>query len=83
MKNYVHARLDREERARLDELKRVTGETESALVKKGLRLVHEREVGTGGTRSALEIAKKLKLVGKYRGPADLSTNRKYLDDFGR
>ena len=80
MKHYVHARLGPEERAQLDELKEATGETESALVKQGLRLVHERAVRS--RRSALDVAGRL--VGKYRGgPNDLSTNRKHLDDFGR
>ena len=79
MKNYVHARLDREARAQLDELKKATGETESALVKRGLRLVHEQ---VRPRRSALEVAGRL--VGKYSGgPKDLSTNKKHLDDFGR
>lgn len=81
MKTYVHARLDPGDRARLDELKQVTGETETALVKKGLRLVHEREIQGRRKRTALEVAGKL--VGKYRGPSDLSTNKKYLDDLGR
>jgi hypothetical protein len=82
VKRYVHARIGAEERARLDELKRVTGETESSLVKRGLRLVHEREV-EARQRSALQVAKELRLVGKYQGPPDLSTNERYLDDFGR
>jgi hypothetical protein len=81
MKTYVHARIDREDRARLDELKQVTGETETALVKRGLRLVHEHEVRARRKRTALNVARKL--VGKYRGPSDLSTNKKYLDDLGR
>jgi len=81
MKTYVHARLDREDRARLDELKQVTGETETALVKKGLRLVYDRELKARRHGTALEIAGKL--VGKYRGPSDLSTNKRHLDDFGR
>jgi len=79
MKQYVHARLGREERAQLDELKKATGHTESDLVKQGLRLVHER---IRSRRSALDVAGKL--VGKHRGgPKDLSTNKKHLDDFGR
>lgn len=81
MKGYVHARLDARDRARLDELKRLTGESESALVKKGLRLVHDREVRTHRKQNALTIAGKL--VGKYRGPSDLSVNKSYLDDLGR
>jgi hypothetical protein len=79
MKKYVHARLDPEERACLEELKKATGETESALVKRGLRLVHEHEVRR--RRPALRIAGRF--VGKYRGgPKDLSTGRKHLQDFG-
>ena len=80
MKQYVHARLAPEERARLEDLKRLTGQSESALVKQGLRLVHEREVSA--RRSVLDLAGRL--VGRFRGgPRDLSTNRKHLDDFGR
>lgn len=79
MKAYVHARLGPADRDRLAELKQATGETDSALVKRGLQLVHEREVRR--RRSALDVAREF--VGKYRGgPADLSTNRKHLDDFG-
>lgn len=80
MKRYVHARLAPEERAQLEELKRITGDSETALVRKGLRLVHEHEVR--GRRSVLDLAGPL--VGKYRGgPKDLSTNKKHLEDFGR
>lgn len=80
MKPYVHARLGPDERRQLEELKRVTGESETKLVKEGLRLVHEREVH--GRRSVLDVAGRT--VGKYRGgPKDLSTNKKHLDDFGR
>jgi hypothetical protein len=81
MKGYVPARLGPEDRARLDQLKQVTGERETALVKRGLRLVHEHELQARRKRTAFEIAGKL--VGKYRGPSDLSTNKKYLDDLGR
>lgn len=80
MKPYVHARLRPEERAQLEELKRLTGDSETALVKKGLRLVHEHAVRT--RRSVLDLAGTL--VGRYQGgPKDLSTNKKHLDDFGR
>jgi len=80
MKDYVHARLAPEERAQLEELKRITGDSETALVKKGLRLVHEHEVRA--MRSVLDLAGTF--VGKYRGgPRDLSTNKKHLEDFGR
>ena len=80
MKNYVHARLGDEERAMIEELKKATGETESGLVKKGLRFVYEREVQA--RKSALEVAGKL--VGKYSGgPRDLSSNKKHLEGFGQ
>jgi hypothetical protein len=79
VKAYVHARLGPEERAQLEELKRLTGESETALVKRGLRLVHEREVRT--KPSVADVAGKL--VGKFRGPSDLSSNKTHLDDFGQ
>jgi hypothetical protein len=80
MKSYVHARLGERERALLEELKKATGETESALVKKGLRLVYETEVRT--RTSVLDAAGKL--AGKYSGgPRDLSSNKKHLEGFGR
>lgn len=79
MKNYVHARLGPEERAQLEELKRATGDTESRLIKRGLQLVHEREVRS--RRSVLDVAGRI--AGKYRGPRDLSTNKKHLEGFGK
>jgi hypothetical protein len=80
MKQFVHARLAPDERRQLEDLKRLTGDSETALVKKGLRLVHEHEVRN--RRSVLDLAGPL--VGKYRGgPRDLSTNKRHLDDFGR
>lgn len=78
VKNYVHARLSPDERAQLDELKRATGESESGLIKRALRLVHEREVR--GARSVLDVAGRI--VGKRRGATDLSTNKTHLEGFG-
>ena len=80
MKNYVHARIDREEAALLKELKKATGQTESALVKKGLKLVYQQEVSQ--VKSALDLARGS--AGKFRGgPRDLSTNKKYFEGFGQ
>jgi hypothetical protein len=80
MKNYIHARLDREEQALLKELIKVTGETISALVKKGLRLVYQKEMKPA--KSALELAGDA--VGCVAsGIRDLSTNKKHLEGFGR
>ena len=39
MKAYIHARLTKEDRATLDHLKQVTGESESALIRRGLKLL--------------------------------------------
>jgi len=80
MKNYIHARLDREEQLLLKELIKATGETITALVKKGLRLVHQKEVKS--SKSALDIAGDL--VGCVSsGISDLSTNPKHMEGFGR
>ena len=78
MKTYIHARLDPEERVELDELRRKTGQTESELVRRGLRLVADEE---RSRRSALDLAGRS--VGRFKkAPRDLSTNRKHLDGFG-
>jgi Ribbon-helix-helix protein, copG family len=78
MKAYIHARLDEEERAALDELKRLTGHSESELVRRGLRLVVAAE---SRRRSALDLAGRS--VGRFKkAPKDLSTNRKHLEGFG-
>ena len=78
MKPYVHARVGKEDRALLDDLKRATGRSESELVRHGLRLVAQE---LGGRPSALELAGPS--VGKFaRGPRDLSTNRTHLEGFG-
>lgn len=62
----------------LEQLKHVTGRTESELVRRGLQLVAEEE---GRRRSALELAGRS--VGRFKkGPKDLSTNRKHLEGFG-
>jgi hypothetical protein len=79
MKAYVHARLSKEERAILEELKKSTGQSESELIRRGLRLVFNEQKPT---RSALELAGKS--VGKFKkGPKDLSTNKKHLEGFGQ
>ena len=78
MKTYIHARLGRQDRLVLEELKKSTGRTESEIVRRGLQLVAQEE---GGRRSALELAGRS--VGRFKkGPRDLSTNRKHLEGFG-
>jgi len=83
MKDYIHARLDREEQLLLKELVKATGETVSALVKKGLRLIYRQEVQeVKGAKNALEAA------GRYvgcvsSGIGDLSHNKKHMEGYGK
>ena len=78
MKAYIHARLSEEDRIILDRLKRVTGRTESQIVRHGLKLVAEAEERR---RTALALAGRS--VGRFKnGPKDLSVNKKRLDGFG-
>ena len=78
MKTYIHARLSQEDRAILEKLKKSTGHSESALVRRGLHLA-AKELGPG--KSARALAGRS--VGKFKnGPRDLATNRKHLDGFG-
>jgi hypothetical protein len=77
MKDYIHARLGKQDREVLERLKKATGLSESDIVRKGLHLV-AREVQQ---RSALDLAGSS--VGRFgRGPRDLSTSRDHLEGFG-
>jgi hypothetical protein len=79
MKAYIHARLSRQDRARLDRLKAATGRSESDLVRLGVQLA-ERELGSHA--SALDLAGRS--VGRFPGgPPDLSMSRRHLEGFGR
>ncbi|MGB7220396.1 MAG: hypothetical protein WBD07_16480 [Vicinamibacterales bacterium] len=79
MKAYIHARLAKGDYAVLRDLKKATGHSESQLVRRGLRLVLDE---LGRRRSALDVAGQS--VGRFRrGPADLSTNKKRLEGFGK
>ena len=78
MKRYVHARLGPDERAALEELTAKTGRSESDILRRGLQLVAREE---RRRRSALDLAGPS--VGRFsKGPRDLSSNRKHLEDFG-
>ena len=80
MKGYIHARLGDAEKDILQELKQTTGETESSLVKRGLRLVYEERVKKA--KSALQIAGKG--VGRFSSKlGDLSVNKKHLEGYGK
>jgi hypothetical protein len=78
VKVYIHARLRKEDRAALEELKETTQQTESEIVRRGLQLVAQEE---RRRLSALQLAGPI--VGRFKkGPRDLSTNRKHLEGFG-
>ena len=78
MKTYIHARLNKEDRDMLETLKKLTGHSESELVRRGLRLI-EQELGAKA--SALELASSS--VGKFKsGPKDLARNKKHVSGFG-
>jgi hypothetical protein len=78
VKAYIHARLGKQDRAALDELKETTGQTESEIVRRGLELVAQEE---RSRLSALALAGRS--VGRFKkGPRDLSSNTTHLDGFG-
>ena len=78
MKGYIHARLTREDRMVLEALKKLTGHSESELVRRGIRMVRDE---MKKKPSALELAGSS--VGKFRkGKKDLPTNPKHMDGFG-
>ena len=78
MKTYIHARLNKQDRAVLEDLKKSTGCSESELVRRGLRLIMHEVLPK---QSALTLAGSS--TGKFRkGPRDLATNKKHLEDFG-
>jgi hypothetical protein len=78
MKAYIHARLGEAEQTTLEELKQMTGQTESDIVRRGLHLVAAEE---RRRQSALQLAGRA--VGRFKnGPRDLSTSRTHLDGFG-
>ena len=78
VKTYVHARLDPEDRAVLEALTRATGQTESEIVREGLRLMAKEHPSS---KSARHVAGRS--VGRFKkGPKDLSTRREHLGGFG-
>jgi hypothetical protein len=79
VKTYIHARLNEEDRAVLESLKKSTGCSESELVRRGLRRIMQEILPK---HNALEVAGNS--AGKFKkGPRDLASNKKHLDGFGR
>lgn len=80
MKEMIQARLNKEDQNLLKELEATTGQSTSSLIKKGLRLVYEKEVK--GTQSALDVAQPN--VGQFRASiSDLSLHKKHLKGYGK
>jgi hypothetical protein len=79
MKTYVHARLTNEDRVMLEDLRKMTGSSESELIRSSLRLAFQE---LGRKRSALELAGSS--VGKFKkGLRDLAAEKKHLEGFGK
>jgi hypothetical protein len=75
MARVVQARLDRDAEVQLERLRRRTGQSESALVRRGLALLDASE----RRRSSRVIG-----LGKFEsGKRDLGSNKKHLRGFGR
>jgi hypothetical protein len=75
MKTTVQARLDEETQTTLNRVARQLGWSASKVVREGIHLVEQRH--------AAPKVRKLIGIGMYGGgPSDLSTNKKYLEDFG-
>jgi hypothetical protein len=78
MKSDVHLRLDKDDRALLEELKKATGHSESELLRLGLHLVAKEQ-----RRKPSALDRAGRSVGRFKkGPKDLATNKKHLEGFG-
>jgi hypothetical protein len=76
MSSIVQARLDDETQATLERISARLGWSTSRVLREGIHLVEERH-----SPSAI---RKLIGIGAFGGgPRDLSTNKKYMADFGR
>jgi hypothetical protein len=78
MKATVQARLDEESQAALNQLTRQLGWSPSRVVREGLRLMVRHHCAPKPRK------RKIIGMGKFSGgPPDLSTNKKYMEDYGR
>jgi len=76
MRNVVQARLDERSLRRLKTMVRELGWTPSKVVREGLRILEASRLGK----------KKQRVIGLGKfcsGAADLGSNRRHLQDFGR
>ena len=79
--NRITVRVPQALTARLCNLSRATGTTESKLVREAL----ENYLGhSGAKRSAYDLAEEAGIIGSVRNaPRDLSTNPRHLKGFGK
>jgi metal-responsive CopG/Arc/MetJ family transcriptional regulator len=77
----VSVRLDSELRQQLEKEASLEGKSESEVLRRALE---EYLSARGGRATCYELARKSGLVGAVKdGAADLSTNRKHFEGFGR
>lgn len=77
MSRIIHARLDEETEKLLLDLERRLGWTDSRVVREGIKALNGLMVRRGRRR-------RIRGVGRFRsGIADLGSNKKHLQGFGR
>jgi predicted DNA-binding protein len=77
----ISFRLDKATRARLQKVVEATGASESDLLREALHAYLDEQPGA---ESCLDLARRHRLLGRAKKlPADLSTNRKHFEGFGR
>lgn len=77
----ISVRLDKDTQRRLRDEARATGQSESDLVREALSAYFRRRPRP---ESCLELARQHGLIGCGKQlPADLSTNRRHFEGFGR
>jgi predicted transcriptional regulator len=76
----LSVRLSQELEKQLASIVRSTGRTESDLVRAALEDFCKKH---SAKPTAYDLFKAAGLIGCAKGPADLSTNEKYMEGFGR
>jgi Arc/MetJ-type ribon-helix-helix transcriptional regulator len=77
----ISVRLDSDTQQRLEEEVQATGKNESEVVRDALAAYFRKRPRR---ENCLELARRHRLIGCARGlPADLSTNARHFEDFGR
>jgi Arc/MetJ-type ribon-helix-helix transcriptional regulator len=77
----ISVRLDADTERQLREEARAAGKNQSEVVREALGAYFAR---CAQTESALEVAQRAGIIGCAKGlPADLSTNKRHFEGFGR